>query len=71
MAQNDRKAEVSIEALEAELVALIEDPAIREEWLNTPIPILESRMPKSFYYTEQDRARLMQALLEMKFGEMA
>jgi hypothetical protein len=44
---------------------------LREEWLNTKTPILESKTPKSYFHTPSNRARLMQVVLEMKFGEMA
>lgn len=46
-------------------------PVLRDEWLNTKIPILESKTPKSYFHTPSNRARLMQVVLEMKFGEMA
>ena len=71
MEQRDSKPEVTIEALEAEIVDLIDDPVLREQWLNTNIPILESKTPKSYFNTPSDRARLLQVVLEMKFGEMA
>lgn len=71
MAQHNNKSEVTLESLEAEIVNLIDDPVLREEWLNTNIPILESKTPKSYFHTPSDRARLMQIVLEMKFGEMA
>ncbi|MCB4438544.1 hypothetical protein LHL20_20150 [Alteromonas sp. McT4-15] len=71
MDQRDSKPEVTVEALEAEIADLIDDPVLREEWLNTRIPILESKTPKSYFNTPSDRARLMQVVLEMKFGEMA
>ncbi len=71
MDQHSSKSEVTLEELEAELVTVIDDPVLREAWLNSPIPILESKTPKSFFNTSEDRARLRQVLLEMKFGEMA
>lgn len=71
MDQRDSKPEVTVEALEAEIADLIDDPVLREEWLNTHIPILESKTPKSHFNTPSDRAKLMQVVLEMKFGEMA
>lgn len=71
MDERDSKPEVTIEALEAEIADLIDDPVLREEWLNTNIPILESKTPKSYFNTPSDRARLLQVVLEMKFGEMA
>lgn len=71
MDQRDSKPEVTIEALEAEIADLIDDPVLREEWLNTNVPILGSKTPKSYFNTPSDRARLMQVVLEMKFGEMA
>ncbi|WP_419227304.1 hypothetical protein [Alteromonas sp. OM2203] len=71
MDQHSSKSEVTLEELEAELVTVIDDPELRDEWVNSPIPILELRTPKSFFNTAEDRARLMQVLLEMKFGEMA
>lgn len=61
----------SIETLKAEIVALIDDPVIREEWFNSPIPILDSRCPKSYLDTASDRDRLMRVLQEMKYGETA
>ena len=71
MFQRDSKSEVTIEALEAEIAALIVDPVLREEWLNANLPILVSKTPNSYSHTPSDRARLMQVVLEMKFGEMA
>ncbi|MCG7651042.1 hypothetical protein [Alteromonas sp. MmMcT2-5] len=71
MDQRECKPEVTIEALEAEIADLIDDPVLREEWLNTNIPVLELNGPKSYFNTPTDRARLMQVVLEMKFGEMA
>ena len=71
MVQRDSKPEVTIEALEAEIADLIDDPVLRDEWLNTKISILESKTPKSYFHTPSNRARLMQVVLEMKFGEMA
>ncbi|MEG3768881.1 hypothetical protein [Alteromonas sp. 14N.309.X.WAT.G.H12] len=62
---------MTLEALEAEIADLFDDPMLREEWLNTNVPILESKTPKSYFNTHSDRARLMQVVLEMKFGEMA
>ena len=50
--------QVTLEALEAEIVDLIDDPVLREQWLNTNIPILESKTPKSYFNTPSDRARL-------------
>ncbi|WP_333970025.1 hypothetical protein [Alteromonas mediterranea] len=41
MAQHNNKSEVTLEALEAEITDLIDDPELRDEWLNTKIPILE------------------------------
>ncbi|WP_218417943.1 hypothetical protein [Alteromonas lipotrueae] len=70
MAQHN-KSEVTLEALEAEIADLIDDPALREEWLNSNVPILESKTPKSYFHTPSDRTRLMQVVLEMKFGEIA
>ncbi|MCW8090564.1 hypothetical protein [Alteromonas sp. ASW11-130] len=71
MDQRDSKPEVTIEALEAEIADLIDDPVLREEWLNTNVSILGSKTSKSYFNTPSDRARLMQVVLEMKFGEMA
>lgn len=71
MDRHNSTSEVTIEALEAEIADLIDDPVLREEWLDSNIPILESRTPKSYYYTANDRARLMQVVLEMRYGEMA
>lgn len=71
MDKHNSKSEVTLEALEAEIADLIDDPVLREEWLNTNVPILESKTPKSYFNTPSDRARLMQVVLEMKFGEMA
>ena len=71
MDQHNSKSEVTLEALEAEIADLFDDPVLRDEWLNTKIPILESKTPKSYFHTPSNRARLMQVVLEMKFGEMA
>lgn len=71
MAQYNNKSEVTLEALEAEIADLVDDPVLREEWLNTNVSILESKTPKSYFHTPSDRASLMQVVLEMKFGEMA
>lgn len=71
MNEQNNDSAPSIETLKAEIVALIDDPVIREEWLNSPIPILDSRCPKSYLDTASDRERLMRVLQEMKYGETA
>ncbi|USI30020.1 hypothetical protein ACD631_06655 [Alteromonas macleodii] len=58
MGQHNSKSEVTLEALETEIADLIDDPVLREEWLNTKIPILESKTPKSYFHTPSNRARL-------------
>ena len=50
---------------------LTDNPMMREEWLNSPIPILDSRCPKSYLDTASDRDRLMRVLQEIKYGETA
>lgn len=55
MDQHSSKSEVTLEELEAELVTVIDDPVLREEWVNSPIPILELRTPKSFFNSAEDR----------------
>ena len=71
MTQHNSKPEVTLEALEEKIAELIDDPVLREEWHNTNVPILESKTSKSYFHTPSNRARLMQVVLEMKFGEMA
>lgn len=71
MNEKNNKSTLSIEALESEIVTLINDSVIREEWLNSPIPILDSKCPKSFLETTADRDRLMHVLQQMKYGETA
>ena len=58
--------------LEHELnVIFNNDTAQINEWLDTPIPRLSGKCPRSLLVTDEKREELLQVLKEITFGEMA
>lgn len=63
---------ISEENLMSEIDTFFEDEReLREEWLNTPLPILAGERPIDYFSSEERRARLKEVIGEMKFGETA
>lgn len=63
---------ISEENLMSEIDTFFEDEReLRDEWLNTQLPILEGERPLDYFSTEERRTRLKEIIGEMKFGETA
>lgn len=63
---------ISKENLMSEIDTFFEDELeLRDEWLNTSLPILAGERPLDYFSTDERRARLKEVIGEMKFGETA
>jgi uncharacterized protein (DUF2384 family) len=47
------------------------DREMLNDWMNTPLPILEGACPSSLVESDEGRARINKMLGNMKFGETA
>lgn len=63
---------VSLEAVEQELDSFFDgDKELCQEWLNTPIPRLNGKLPSQLLSSNAGRTQVLQVLGEMKYGDMA
>lgn len=62
---------VTVEQLDRELLDFFGEQTLLEEWMVTPLPILEQRQPTELCQTNEGRIRILQIIGEMKHGEMA
>lgn len=68
---NNRADIVTVEQLNTELLDFFGERSLLEEWMVTPLPILEQRQPIELCQTNEGRIRILQIIGEMKHGEMA
>lgn len=61
---------ISKENLMSEIDTFFEgEQELRDEWLNTSLPILAGERPIDYFSSEERRARLREVIGEMKYGE--
>lgn len=61
---------ISEENLMSEIDTFFEgEQELRDEWLNTSLPILAGERPIDYFSSEERRARLREVIGEMKYGE--
>lgn len=68
---NSREYIVTVEQFNRELLDFFGEQSLLDEWMATPLPILEQRQPKELCLTNAGRSTLLQLIGEMRYGEMA
>jgi uncharacterized protein (DUF2384 family) len=70
--EQSRNTNISIAKLKQKLLDFfVHDSEMLNDWMNTPLPILEGACPASLLENDEGRGRINKILGHMKFGETA